>query len=157
MGPPLDDAEARRWWRTAEAHTASTDALRARGLHSNALLLAEQAAQCGLKGLLHGVGRGDLARGHSLPTLAARGAEHAALELDEALMVELRWLAREYEPSRYPDALPEGIAPPEAFTLADAERAARAASAARGQVEDAWRALVGAANDAGGPESDEPR
>ncbi|MGH8908199.1 MAG: hypothetical protein ACRD0K_17245 [Egibacteraceae bacterium] len=39
---------------------------------SCAVLYAEQAVQCALKGLLHGVGEGKQARGHGLLGLAER-------------------------------------------------------------------------------------
>ena len=41
------------------------------GYHEGAILHADQAAQCALKGLLHGVGQQAKARGHGLVQLAA--------------------------------------------------------------------------------------
>jgi len=115
------------------------------------VLLAEQAAQCSLKGLLHGVGRGDLARGHSVPRLAASCREHAALADEPGLADRLAHLAREYESSRYPDALPEGLAPSDFYTREDAERALTTADDTAAAVASAWDALLAAVD--GGDES----
>lgn len=144
--PPLDAEEAARWWRTAVAHRRAAETLAATGAFPGAVLLVDQAAQCQLKGLLYAVGRGDLARGHSLPRLATRCQEHAALAVDEELEERLLRLAREYESSRYPDALPEGIAPPDFYTDADARTALRTLALLEAAVVAAWQALLAAAH-----------
>lgn len=78
------------------------------GFHSAAVLQAEQATQCALKALLHGVGQTQAARGHGLLSLAEAGAREAGLTLDQPDLDALARLARDYQPTRYPDALPEG-------------------------------------------------
>jgi HEPN domain-containing protein len=104
----FDEAEYGRWLATAEDHlrVARHDALG--GFHSAAVLQAEQAAQCALKALLHGVGQAQAARGHGLLSLAEACAEWAGLTLDQQHRDALARLARDYQPTRYPDALPEG-------------------------------------------------
>ena len=78
------------------------------GFHSAAVLQAEQATQCALKALLHGVGQTQAARGHGLLSLAQACAREAGLTLDQPDLDALARLARDYQPTRYPDALPEG-------------------------------------------------
>lgn len=150
----LDVDEADRWWRTAAAHRRSCAVVKDAGEHPAAVLLAEQAAQCSLKGLLHGVGRGDLARGHSSSRLAAACREHAGLPEDERLDDRLVRLAREYEASRYPDALPEGVAPPDFYIERDAAEALGTAEAVGGRVHEAWQTLVAIARSSDDPEGD---
>lgn len=78
------------------------------GFHSAAVLQAEQATQCALKAVLHGVGQTQAARGHGLLSLARACAREAGLHLDQPDLDALARLARDYQPTRYPDALPEG-------------------------------------------------
>lgn len=78
------------------------------GFHSAAVLQAAQATQCALKALLHGVGQTQEARGHGLLSLAQAGAREAGLTLEQPHLDALARLARDHQPTRYPDALPEG-------------------------------------------------
>jgi HEPN domain-containing protein len=82
----------------------------------------EQAAQLGAKALLHGVGRGGVARGHDLVRLLETAVEVAGLSLSEEVRESAIRLSRHYQPSRYPDALPGGT-PHERYTADDAEGA----------------------------------
>lgn len=116
------------------------------GFHHAAVLYAEQAVQCALKGLLHGVGEGKQARGHGLVGLAERCEEVAALVLDDARLDGLRSLARDSQPSRYPDAWPEG-SPMRHYGATDAARSIEVAKAIVHAVEAAWDELQRAASE----------
>ncbi len=80
------------------------------GFHDAAVLHAEQGTQCALKALLHAVGAPAQARGHSLLDLASACERAAGMVLDQRLREALGDLAAQYQPSRYPDALPGGTA-----------------------------------------------
>lgn len=72
------------------------------------MLHAEQAAQCALKALLHGIGQRAAARGHGLVQLATACGKLADLKLSDGVVSGLRDLATTYLSSRYPDELPDG-------------------------------------------------
>jgi HEPN domain-containing protein len=140
----FDDAEYDRWMQTAEEHLRVAQHDEDGGFFSSAVLHAEQAAQCALKALLHGVGRPQEARGHGLLSLADRCARLAALSLNEEDRLALTRLARDYLPSRYPDALPQGT-PMAHFGPADAEQARRTADRIVEAVASTWSGLARAA------------
>lgn len=143
---PLDETERDRWRAHADdelrvaRHNADGD------FHHVAVLHAEQAAQCGLKALLRGVGRTEQARGHDLLRLARAAAAQAPLELDDELAQGLSALARDYQPSRYPDALPGGT-PSDHYGPADAQRAVATAEQVLAAADAAWTAVVAAAEE----------
>jgi HEPN domain-containing protein len=137
----LDGAEFRRWRQAAADHLAVARHDAAGGFHSAAVLHGEQAAQCGLKALLHGVGAPGAARHHGLLRLADVASELAALRLDSAVRDDISRLAREYLPSRYPDALLEGT-PAAHYRSADAQWALTTAEAILAHVDQAWTALT---------------
>lgn len=70
---PLDATEYERWQQTAESNLAAARREADAEAHHIACALAEQAAQCALKGLLHGFGAAREAYGHGLVRLACRG------------------------------------------------------------------------------------
>lgn len=146
----LDHDEHARWARTADRELTVAWRLLAGDLHEAVVLHAEQAVQCSLKALLHGVGATREARSHDLRDLARRGAERAGLALEERDVRALRDLALEYLPSRYPDAVPAGGAPQDVFDRDDATRALRLALHVRRRAAEAWRGLV-TAESATGP------
>lgn len=104
----FDQAEYERWRSTAEDHLRVARHDADGGFHNAAVLQAEQATQCALKALLHGVGQTQAARGHGLLSLAEACARWSGLVLDQPQLDALARLARDYQPTRYPDALPEG-------------------------------------------------
>ena len=122
----VDRHEYDRWMRTASRHSGLAGVARQAGYPEGAVLHAEQAAQCALKALLHGVGQRAAARGHGLVQLAAACTEFADLEVSDELLSGLRDLATTYLSSRYPDALPDGT-PEDHY---DDERAARSLAVA---------------------------
>lgn len=104
------------------------------GVHEGAVLHAEQAVQCGLKALLHGLGETRRARGHDLVGLADACEELAGLVLGGDTREALGELAASYMPSRYPDALPGGT-PADHYGPRAADEALRTARAVLGAVE----------------------
>jgi HEPN domain-containing protein len=138
-GPPLDEEEFRRWRSEADRALASAEREAAAGAHNWACFLAEQAAQLGLKGLLHGLGVGPW--GHDLPRLGARVAE-AGLEVPAEVQRVLARLGRHDIPPRSPDAHASGP-PSEHYTEADSRQAAGDARAVLAFVDGAWEGLRG--------------
>lgn len=143
--PIFDEREFDRWARAAADEEEAAQALLEAGIPNSAVLHAEQAAQLLLKGLLRGAGRADHARSsHSLHGLADACAEHADLRLEPGLRDRLMDLSREYQPSRYPDAVGSGT-PREHYSRSTAERSIAVVAATRAAVEAAWRRLLTAA------------
>lgn len=105
---PLDDVEYDRWQRTADSNQSAARREAEAGAHHIACMLAEQAAQCALKGILHGLGCAADAYGHGLVRLADRLAALVESTVQPGLRASLQRLAQSYLPTRYPDALPEG-------------------------------------------------
>ncbi len=138
----LDHDEHARWARTADRQLVVAWRLAGGELHEAVVLHAEQAVQCALKALLHGVGATSQARSHDLRDLAHRCAECAGLSLADDDLRGLRDLALGYLPSRYPDAVPAGGAPQDMFDRGDAVAALRLALLVRRRARDAWRRLV---------------
>lgn len=145
----FDDVERERWLSTARRQLDTAQALTAGAFHESAVLHAEQAAQCALKGLLHAVGAVREARGHSLVDLVAACEERAALVLPDGSRAALGELAAQYQPSRYPDALPGGT-PEEHYGAEAGDRAVRTAMLVIESVE----AHLGALGDDADRESD---
>lgn len=104
----LDIPQFERWIATARRQVAVARHTASGEFHEAAVLHAEQAAQCALKALLHGVGAVDQARGHALLDLVERGRVHAGLVVETDLQQGLAELGATYQPSRYPDALAGG-------------------------------------------------
>lgn len=138
----FDDVEYERWMQTAWEHLRVAGHNAAGGFFSAAVLQAEQATHCALRALLHGVGQPLAAPGHGLLSLADACRQWAGLVLDDDARDSLARLAREYLPTRYPDALPEGT-PMTHYGRRDAEWAASAASQTMTAVATAWGALLG--------------
>ncbi len=103
----VDAAEYERW------HGAGEEALQAArlqssvGVHNWACFLAQQAAQFGVKGLLHGLGEAPW--GHDLVDLGARASAALGEAWPSALDVPLQRLSQFYIATRYPDANPQGL------------------------------------------------
>ena len=117
------------------------------GFHHVAVLHAEQASQCALKALLRGVGTP--ARGHDLLGLAEACEREAGLVLPDALHAALADLAREYQSTRYPDALPGGT-PRQHYGPEVADLALATAEETVTTVASRWEELAAEADDGSG-------
>ena len=138
MGSPLDHDESLRWREQAASAEDAARLVRSGGRVEWACFLSEQAAQLGVRGLLHGVGLD--AWGHDLTVLCARAASELASAWPPRLGDHSARLSRHYIAARYPDAVPSGT-PGAHYTDADADQAAEDARALLEAVEAAWRAL----------------
>lgn len=136
---PLDDEEFRRWRSEADQALASAEREAAAGAHNWACFLAEQAAQLGMKALLHGLGLGPW--GHDLPLLGARAAE-AGIQVPAEIRHTLARLGRHDIPPRYPDAHAAGP-PSQHYTEADSRQAAEDARTVLAFVDGEWEGLRG--------------
>lgn len=142
-----------RWRRSAAEELEVAVANRDLGYHNVAVLHAGQAVEHALKGLLLGVGATP-ERTHDLVALLDDAVDRAALDVsDERIRDELRVLTRDHNPSRYPDAVPQGT-PRGNYSRADANRAVTAARSCLSLVDDAWTRLQAAAR--GDAEDDNP-
>ncbi|HJS26440.1 MAG TPA: HEPN domain-containing protein [Actinomycetota bacterium] len=136
---PLDRPEFERWRREADRALESARVNADSGLHNWACFLSEQAAQLGLKALLHGLGRGPW--GHDLIGLGRMCAE-AGIEVPEDPTQRLMRLARHYIPARYPDAHASGAAN-DRYGSADSVQAIEDVEATLRFVDDRWKELGG--------------
>lgn len=150
--PSLDASEYERWLLTAQEHLAAARDSAAADHGPAAVMLAEQAAQCGLKALLHGVGETQKARGRGLPQLVA-GASEAAGLVTETAGESLVDLALDHQPSRYPDALADDT-PMDPYSAARAGRAIADATSIVEDVQRAWASLLAADEDRDDGEDD---
>lgn len=141
-----DADEFGRWRATAVRQIAVADHAAAGGFHEAAVLHAEQASQCALKGLLRGIGAVRQATGHSLLDLAARCEQHVGFALGTNVREALGELAASYQSTRYPDALPGGT-PAEHYGAAASSRARAAARDVLEAVTQHVDALLAAAGD----------
>lgn len=109
-------AEGSRWLRQAQSDLADARTLVQHGSAATACFLAQQSAENALKAVLYTLGA-DLAVGHSVRTLyhEAAGRVPAAAES----CAEWGSLDVYYIPTRYPDALPDGVVS-EVFTTRQA-------------------------------------
>lgn len=133
----VDSDEYQRWRSEGDRALRSADLQANAGLHNWACFSAEQAAQLGLKGLLHGVGAA--AWGHDLEQLAQR-ARDQGLIMSQEIADAFRRLGRLYIPSRYPDSHAAGD-PASHFAASDAEAAMRDAGDVLSWVDECWEEL----------------
>jgi HEPN domain-containing protein len=132
MRDPLREGE--RWLRQADVDLGAARRL-ADGFSALACFHAQQAAEKALKAILYASGE-RVVLGHSLAELG-EAVERRRSDYG-ALRGEVAKLDRYYVPTRYPNGLPAGGDPNEAF---DAEDAAAAIETARRAIEHA-RALI---------------
>lgn len=137
----LDHDEYARWLEASDDEGRVAQALLAPEAFNVVVLHCEQAAQLALKGLLRGVGAAQQAWGHALPELAERAVATTGLELPGELGARLSALARDYMPSRYPDALTAGT-PRSSYGAADADRALFTLADLRQAVVATWDRLT---------------
>lgn len=144
----LDAEEFDRW--RAQANRALDTAGLAMGgeQHGWACFLAEQAAQLGVKGLLHALGED--AWGHDLVRLERRLVAAAGALWPRDTADESARLSRHYIPTRYPDAHASGEAG-EHYSKSDADGALADARTVLAAVDAAWASLVAAAEEPGEP------
>jgi HEPN domain-containing protein len=135
----LNESEYRRWIDIAKAHLAAARHNISVADHV-AVLLAEQAVQCGVKAVLHGIGKSRDARGHALVDLLRLAEEQAGLELDGDLRDGVIALARDYQATRYPDVLPGGT-PQDHYGTRDAEQATEVAQRTVDSIEARFASL----------------
>lgn len=136
------DAEAfHRWIDAAGEHLGSARLLVEGGRHPDAVLMAEQSAQCSLKSLLHAVGAEASTRGHDLVALARACAREVGLSLPESQFDGLRRLSATHLSSRYPDALPGGVLS-DYFGAESSAAALNAAEATLDAAQGLWAHLL---------------
>lgn len=137
--PFLDSEEFERWRQEAGRALQSARVQDSEDIHNWACFSAEQAAQLGVKALLHGFGRGPW--GHDLVRLAA-GIQEAGIAVSEEILAAMRRLSRHYIAARYPDAHPSGPPGPH-YGASDSTQAIEDAEAVIAAVDEMWRAANG--------------
>lgn len=137
--PPLDAEEFVRWRGEADRAVASARIQARESLHNWACFSAEQGAQLGVKGLLHGLGQAPW--GHDLDRLVEMVAT-AGIPVPEAIGDAAHRLVRHYIPARYPDAHPGGE-PGQHYGAGDSVQAIGDAEAILGFVDKAWEEARG--------------
>lgn len=138
MDAPLDGEEFERWRQQADRAADTAGLARVGGRAEWACFLSEQAAQLGVKALLHGAGLE--AWGHDLTVLCARAEAQLGRVWPAGLSDPAARLSRHYIAARYPDAMPSGP-PATHYTDADAAQAEGDARALLGAVDEAWQVL----------------
>jgi len=136
----LDTEEFSRWLAQAAAAAETAELASGGGRHEWACFLSEQAAQLGVKGLLHALGLE--AWGHDLAVLESRARSEVGGGWPEELTEAAARLSRHYIPARYPDAHASG-APIAHYTRADAEQAAHDAASILAAIDATWNELGG--------------
>lgn len=147
----LDGAELAHWRSGAERTLEAPSPLAEAASFAWARFLAEQAAQLGVKGALHGLG--EPGWGHDLAVLVANlhralaDTEPSRFEVDSAAATDpsdiddaAARLSRHDIPARYPDAHPAGP-PSEHYRAGDATDALEAATAVLAWIDATWELL----------------
>lgn len=140
----VDEPEYERYVRAADEQAEDARTLAERHSYNSAVLHLEQAAQLALKGLLRAAGLASHTRTHGLRGLAERCRDDLGMEVSAEELGDLARLERDYQPARYPDALPAGT-PRGAYDSKDYERALATVQAVRARVAATWQALSTAA------------
>ncbi len=144
---PLD--EGLRWLEQAEEDLRWARLLAREGGHHLACFLAQQVAEKALKAYLYAQGE-ELVLGHAVDSLCARAAAHEAA----FAAGRRRWaiLDSHYVPTRYPNALPDGI-PARVYNREAAEEAVALAGDVVATVDRLLRPLAGGAEESAGNSS----
>lgn len=145
----FDGHEYDRYVRAADEQADDARTLAEHGSYNSAVLHLEQAAQLALKGLLRASGLASYTRTHGLRGLAERCRDDLGMEVSAEELGDLTRLERDYQPARYPDALPTGT-PRSAYDEKDYQRALATVEALRARVAATWRALSAAVERADG-------
>ena len=132
-----DAEEFDRWRAEADRALAGARVQASANLHNWACFAAEQAAQLGVKALLHGLGRGPW--GHDLVRLVGL-TENAGVNVAPDIVDAARRLGRHYIPARYPDAHAAGPAG-DHYGASDAGEAIADAEGMLAFVDQAWETL----------------
>lgn len=143
-GSELDGREHDRYVRAADEQRDDARTLAEHGSYNSAVLHLKQAAQLALKGLLRAAGLASHTRTHGLRGLAERCRDDLGMDVSTEDLGDLARLERDYQPARYPDALPAGT-PRSAYDVKDYERAVATVQTIRARIAAAWRALSAAA------------
>jgi len=128
----FDWNEYERWIRSA---LATFESAKRDNDFNWACFKAEQAAQLAVKAYLILVGKSYF--GHDLITLL----RNTGLQLDKEILQCANFLTKVYIPSRYPDALPEGVSPYEVYDEEDKQKAIECASKIINLVKEAGENL----------------
>ncbi len=137
----LDKTEYARWQATAESNLASARREADADAHHVAVFLAELAAQCSTKAVLHGVGATAKAYGHGLVALGEAAAAEIGAAMPDTVRDALQRLAQSYMPSRYPDALPSG-SPMDHYGASHSSQAMADTDAIMDFMRTAWQDLL---------------
>lgn len=138
MTSPVDAEEFSRWRAQARAAAETAELAVGGGRYEWGCFLYEQAAQLGVKGLLHALGLD--AWGHDLVVLESHTRSELAGVWTQAVSDAAARLSRHYIATRYPDAHASG-APAAHYTSADADQAARDAGAILAAIDASWAEL----------------
>ncbi len=104
----MSDPDVDRWLRAAENDLAMAKVLLADHFYDGCAFHAQQAAEKGLKGLLYAMNQRPW--GHSCFILLQQLSNILPVEpIAQELIDASHRLDEHYLPSRYPDALPEGV------------------------------------------------
>ncbi len=141
----VDTAEFKRWRSEADGALRSATREAEANAHNWACFLAEQAAQLGIKALLHGAGLGPW--GHDLVELGKAVREGLGAPFPDGVDDALLRLSRHYIPARYPDAHAGGTAG-ERYSKTDSSQAIEDAERTLAFVDDAWAAIEDATDEA---------
>lgn len=133
----VDGEEYRRWRAEADQALKVARAAARESAFNWACFGCEQAAQLGVKALLHGLGAGPW--GHDLPLLGERLVQ-TGVAVSEAIGAALQRLSRHYIPARYPDAHAEGTAAAH-YGFTDWEEAFTDTQEVLAFVDETWRSL----------------
>ncbi len=134
---PLDRTEFARWRSEAEKALEIARPTADREVFNWSSFLAEQAAQLGVKALMHGLGRAPW--GHDLEKLATM-LEEADVPPPRHLRDAMLVLSRFYIAARYPDAHPGGAVGAH-FSRRDADQAIADAESILAWVDQTWESL----------------
>ena len=120
---PNQMEEAKRWLRQAEHDLSTANLLLQNARHADSCFYSQQAVEKALKALRY-AREGLQARGHELG--GSSGQLQAVIIYEpsfEKYLEDVGILDQYYTPTRYPDMLPSGIVPYEAYAESQAQEA----------------------------------
>ena len=135
----LDESEYNRWQSHAKSTLRSAQIDKSSGFYNWACFKAQQVAEYMAKALLRGMGIESY--GHSVSQLLKNA------EFNEKVLNLAKKIDKYYIPTRYTDAWSEGL-PEDYYTLEDAEDAIMCAESVMIKVEERWKSLKNAEDNA---------
>lgn len=135
----LDESEYNRWQSHAKSTLRSAQIDKSSGFYNWACFKAQQVAEYMAKALLRGMGIESY--GHSVSQLLKNA------EFNEKVLNLAKKIDKYYIPTRYTDAWSEGL-PEDYYTLEDAEDAIMCAESVMIEVEERWKSLKNAEDNA---------